>query len=208
MAIIMNISELLLKYKTDKNQGTVPNIYNNLDERIICDNPEPYIGHTYGKSYEKIFNNFDRYSKLNILEIGIQKGGSLLAWNEHFPNANIYGVDIVDAIIPEYRKEHIHYIIADVKSEKTTEALKDIKFDIIIDDGSHILYDAMFVVSNYLNKLNPGGYLIVEDCQHPEHWLNEIKRIVPSQYAVTTEDLRRDIPNVFYPDNFLIIIKK
>lgn len=207
----MKISEILLKYKTDKNYGTIKNIYNNLDERIIVDNPDPVIGHTYGESYDEVFEKFNKNDNINILEIGIQKGGSLLAWKEYFVNANIYGVDIVDSIIDEYRRDYINYIIADIKDDKVKEILKDTNFDIIIDDGSHQLYDVLYVVSNYLDKLNLNGYLIIEDCQQPEFWFSEISKIVPSNYRIIQKDLRNDIPlwpDKNHYDNFLIIIER
>lgn len=198
----MKVAELLLKYKSDKNHGTIKNIYNNLDNWEICENPEPYIGHTYGDSYDEIFEEFDRDSNIDFLEIGIQKGGSLLAWKDYFINANIYGVDILDSILPEYRKTEFNYIISDIKDNSVKEILKNVYFDIIIDDGSHYLNDVLFVVSNYLEKLKKGGVLIIEDCQQPEHWLQEVTNLVPSGFSITTKDLRGGY------DNFLIVIKK
>jgi SAM-dependent methyltransferase len=198
----MKVAELLLKYKSDKNHGTIKNIYNNLDNWEICENPEPYIGHTYGDSYDEIFEQFDRNSNIDFLEIGIQKGGSLLAWKDYFINSNIYGVDIVDSILPEYRREEFVYIISDIKDISVKERLKDILFDIIIDDGSHYLSDVLFVVSNYLEKLKKGGVLIVEDCQEPENWLKEVTKLVPDGFSISTKDLRGGY------DNFLIVIKK
>jgi len=201
----IKIADILLKYKSDKNYGTIKNIYKDLYTWELSDNPTPYIGHTYGQSYDEIFGQFEKDSNINFLEIGVQKGGSLLAWKEYFKNANIYGVDIIDAILDEYRRSDFKYIISDIKSDETKEALKDVMFDIIIDDGSHYLNDVLFVVSNYLNKLNKNGVLIIEDCQQPEHWLSEIKKLVnQTDYIITTKDLRA---NVSY-DNYLIVIKK
>lgn len=203
------ISELLLKYKSDKNHGSIKNIYKNLDTWEISDIEEPNIGHTYGDSYDDIFESYDRDCDINFLEIGIQKGGSLLAWRDYFKNANIYGVDIVDSILPEYRRNDFNYIISDIKDELVKEKLKNVKFDIIIDDGSHILSDVLFAVSNYLEKLNKDGVMIVEDCQDPDHWLKQVKSLVlslPEKYLVTTRDLRSET-TVGY-DNFLIVIKK
>jgi SAM-dependent methyltransferase len=200
----VKIADLLLKYKTDKNHGTIKNIYENLDTWEITDNPESPIGHTYGVSYDEIFENYGRESKINILEIGIQKGGSLLAWKDYFTNGNIYGVDIVDVILPEYKRNDFNYIISDIKSPHVIEQLKGVSFDIIIDDGSHYIPDVLFVVSNFLTKLNPGGVLIVEDCQAPESWLQQIESIVPGGFIVTTKDLRGEGAY----DNYLIIITK
>lgn len=201
----MTIDELLLKYKTDKNHGTIKNIYNNLDDRIVIDNPEPCIGHTYGKSYDEIFENYDKDGPINLLEIGIQKGGSMLAWKDYFKNGNIYGVDIIDCILPEYRSDSLTYIFSDIRSPETKEQLKDIKFDIIIDDGSHHLNDVMFVIHTYLEQLNTNGVLIIEDCQDPGYWLHQITNITPIGYEVTTRDLRE---GGYSYDNFLIVIKK
>lgn len=185
----MKISELLLKYKTDKNYGTIV----------------PKLGHCYGNSYDKIFEKFDKESNLNFLEIGIQKGGSLLAWKDFFKNANVYGIDIVDEILEEYKRNDIEYIISDVKHPSVKEKLNKIKFDIIIDDGSHFISDVLYVVSEFLPLLNDGGVLIIEDCQNPENWMNQISKIIPDNFRLSYEDLRQI--NGHY-DDFLIIIEK
>jgi 23S rRNA U2552 (ribose-2'-O)-methylase RlmE/FtsJ len=198
------IGNILLKYKTDKNHGTIKNIYKDLDTWEVIDNPEPHIGHTYGDSYDEIFETFDRDGVLNILEIGIQRGGSLLAWKDYFKNAEIYGVDIVDVVIPEYRKDFINYIFSDVKDPKVKEELKDIKFDIIIDDGSHQINDIIFVVKTYVEQLKVNGYLIVEDCRQTTSWANQINRIVSDDFVVTKKEMRTK----FSGDNNLIIIKR
>jgi SAM-dependent methyltransferase len=203
----MKIAEILLKYKTDKNYGTIKNIYDDLYRWNVVDNPEHCIGHSYGLSYDEIFEKFDRNDPINFLEIGVQKGGSMVAWKDYFQNGNIYGIDIIDVILPEYRRNDFNYIIKDIRDLSIKETLKDVMFDIIIDDGSHHLDDVIFVVNNYLDKLNKGGFLIIEDCQQPEHWVSHIKALVPSEYEFTTRDLRHDTEYSSY-DNFLIVIER
>ena len=174
------ISEILLKYDTDKVRG---------------DKPE---GHCYGESYDEIFSQFEDNVDLNLLEIGVQKGGSLLAWKEYFPKSNIYGVDIVDERI--YVSDKVNFILSDIKKYKT-----DLKFDIIIDDGSHFYDDVVFVVNNFLDKLKPKGVLVIEDVQSPKKWVSGIEKILPGGYILETRDLRHVNG---YGDDFLIIIKK
>lgn len=137
--------------------------------------------HRYGKTYEEIFAKFDRNARLNILEIGTQKGGSLLAWKEYFPNANVYGVDIVDVVSDEYRKDTVTRIISDIKEWKN-----DIEWDIVIDDGSHYLLDVVYVVANYCVQLKPGGVIVIEDVRFPtlvsrviENLLTDISLLFP-----------------------------
>lgn len=185
--------DILLNYDSDKNKGVL--------------NPLSLEGHTYGKSYDKIFENFNSNEKLNILEIGIQKGGSLKAWKDFFINSNIYGVDIIDCILPEYKNDEFNYIFNDIKSDECNNYFKNLNFDIIIDDGSHHLDDVLFVVSNYVGKLNKNGVLIIEDCQQPELWIQEIKKIIDDNYTLIISDLRNDRKDYQY-DNFLIIIKR
>lgn len=203
----MKVAELLLNYKTDKNHGSIKNIYKCLDTWEITENPEPMIGHTYGNSYDKIFEQFDKNEKINILEIGIQRGGSLCAWKDYFNNGNIFGIDIKDVILPEYRRKDFTYIIKDIKDLTIKDDIKDTMFDIIIDDGSHYLDDVLFVVDNYLDKLNKNGVLVIEDAQEPERWTKEIRNKISNDYELSTIDLRGDTP-YSSGDNFLIVLKR
>lgn len=148
----MEITELLKKYNSDKV------------------NP-----HTYGEAYEEIFRKFNREANLNILEIGIQKGGSLCAWRDYFPNARITGIDIVDEIAPEYRKDGIKYVICDVNEFRSDEM-----YDIVIDDGSHWLKDVIHTVSYFSRKLNVGGVIFVEDVQNNKLWFDVFRNILSS----------------------------
>lgn len=134
------ITQILSKYDTDK-----------------------VVHHNYGGVYEELFSKFDRNAPLNILEIGTQKGGSLLAWKEFFPNANVYGVDIVDVVPEKYRKDTVTRIISDIKRWDN-----DIEWDIVIDDGSHFILDLAYVIAHYSIKLRVGGVLIIEDVRDIE----------------------------------------
>ena len=156
------ISKILAKYETDKVNG-----------------------HCYGDAYDSIFSKYDRNAPLNILEVGTQKGGSLLAWKEYFPNATVTGIDIIDVVKPEYRSDKINYIFTDIKDYKSDQV-----FDIIIDDGSHFLHDVLYVVNNLKYKL-----LVIEDVQSQD-WMRHIK--VPHE----TIDLRGVNGNY---DDFLIL---
>lgn len=146
----MKISEILSKYDTDK-------IWH----------------HRYGDAYDQLFSRFDRHAPLNILEVGTQKGGSLLAWKEYFPNANVIGVDIVDVVPDEYRKDCVTRIISDIKKVDFDEG-----FDIIIDDGSHYLADMVYVVATQFVPMRDGGVMILEDVRFPELTQNVVYNLI------------------------------
>lgn len=185
----MKISEILLKYQSDKNSGLGPS----------------GIGHCYGPAYDQIFESFDKNAPLHILEIGVQKGGSLMAWKEYFTNAIIYGIDIKDQVLDEYRRNEFQYFISDIKSEESKHWLKNKSFDIIIDDGSHKPYDIMYVVDNFLKNLKPKGCMILEDCWNPERWFSFVQDLVPNGHEISIYDARHIKNNI---DDYLIIINK
>ena len=178
----MRISEILTKYISDnkKKHGT---------DKNKCDK----LSHCYGLAYDGIFKPFDRNAELDIIEIGIEFGDSLLAWKEFFPNANISGIDIKDKV--ENKRNDIEYIFIDVRDFKPSK-----EYDIVIDDGSHKLKDVIYTVKNF--KLKRGGVMIIEDCQAPNHWFEAIKK--NTKYSIECIDLRQ--VNKRY-DDYLIILR-
>lgn len=118
--------------------------------------------HQYCTSYyDQIFFNL-KDKKLNILEIGIKNGSSLILWNEYFKNSIIYGIDNSDLIgnrLDVYPR--IKTIIQDAYRKELTNHLP--LFDIIIDDGPHTVESQKKFINNYFKKLNKNGKLIIED---------------------------------------------
>lgn len=178
------ISEILGRYDTDKV------------------NP-----HTYGAAYDELFGSFDSTDSLNILEVGTQKGGSLCAWKEYFPNATVTGLDIVDVVKPEYKRDGIKYILCDVNDYKTDEM-----FDIVIDDGSHWLKDVIHTVAYFSRKLTIGGVIVIEDIQNFDVWLPAISNILSKEleynkgYTWVTASVNNGV--LGFEDDCLIVIKR
>lgn len=119
--------------------------------------------HSYDVIYEEIFNKI-KNSELKILEIGCLYGASLKAWKEYFPNSVIYGIDINHCNIGEERI--IFNQIDGTNKEMLEKSFGDIKFDIIIDDGSHNLHDQKKTYEILLDFLNENGYYCIEDVQN------------------------------------------
>lgn len=118
--------------------------------------------HSYIEEYDKLISSF-KYEKCNIMEIGVQSGFCLKMWKEYFPNATIYGVDI----IPEYLRpeNRVITICSDSRDEKLIEILGDNKFHLIIDDGSHRLDEQLIAFKNLSPLLVNGGIYVIEDIQ-------------------------------------------
>jgi hypothetical protein len=134
----------------------------NQNDYIIKHGTDKEAKHKYCSAfYDNAF--FDlKDKKLNILEIGIQNGSSLVLWNEYFKNSIIYGIDNTNFIkdrLDTYPR--IKTIIQDAYKKELTFNLP--LFDIIIDDGPHTLESQKIFINNYFKKLNKNGKLIIED---------------------------------------------
>jgi hypothetical protein len=119
--------------------------------------------HSYIPEYSRLFEPY-RDKKLNILEIGVAYGESLEMWSEYFTNAKVYGVDIHDKeIYPYLKDERFKIWISDATKSEFVSELGSLKFDIIIDDGSHYYQDQFDTFNLLKSKVRKGGLYIVED---------------------------------------------
>lgn len=158
--------------------------------------------HAYLELYQKLFKS-KKSSANNILEVGLgQRGnchcGSAKLWFDYFLNADIYAIDIYDeSYLWEgiKNKERIKlFTSTNAYNEiEFNEKLlkKNIKFDILLDDGSHILDDMKQFIKLYTQILKDDGILIIEDIPKIE-WLDILKNEVPEHLKsyIKTYDLR------------------
>lgn len=149
-----------------------------LAKHYVCDKGETRIqgheSHKFTLIYFELFNPIKDEVK-NVLEIGINRGGSLRMWRDFFPNATIYGVDdkrnclFTDTRIVTYEGSQE----APLAIKRDIENLKR-KFDIIIDDGSHEHVHQQKTLSALFKFLKPGGFYVIEDLHcafYPEYGL-------------------------------------
>lgn len=100
---------------------------------------------------------------LKMLELGIYHGGSLYTWKKYFPKASIIGVDI-DPNCAKWADDNIVIEIGDQNDENFLEKLVKMgKYDIVIDDASHISEYTIKSFEYLFPVLNEGGYYIIED---------------------------------------------
>lgn len=144
----MTLDEIAIKYDTDKSSKI----------------------HNYTAKYDQYFSRV-RNERIKILEIGIQNGYSLKMWKEYFPQAEIYGIDVVDC--SSMNEDRLHTIKG---SQNDLIFLKKLHeqhgpFDIIIDDGSHVSSDMRISFDFLFPLLKPTGFYVVEDL-HCCYWPN------------------------------------
>ncbi len=103
---------------------------------------------------------------LNLLEIGIYHGGSLLMWHDYFPQGSINGIDLIIPIdFPQTERIRIFQgnqtdvgFLKSVAREVAPDG-----FDIIIDDASHYGRYTKTTFWSLFDHLKPGGYYVIED---------------------------------------------
>lgn len=117
--------------------------------------------HTYLETYDKIFESFRNGT--TIMEIGLALGDSINLWDKYFENSKIIGVDISVVFTPGQYRNEVRIIEADATKAEIFEHVKEVNFDIIVDDGSHMEADQIASFVLLKNKMNPGGLYIVED---------------------------------------------
>jgi len=111
----------------------------------------------YFDIYEKHFARFVGKSP-RVMEIGVDHGGSLQLWKSYFgPGAEILGVDI-NPECAAYVEEQIMVATYDQKDARLAQAGM---FDIIIDDGSHLLHDQRTAFNHLWSKCR--GVYLIED---------------------------------------------
>ena len=111
--------------------------------------------HAYVEVYELLTASLEVHA---ILEIGVAKGFSLWLWRDWFPEAEIVGVDtdLSRVIFPIPDRTTLLEM-------SSAEYDTDEAFDLIVDDGSHLLEDQLDALSRYSEWLTPGGVLVIED---------------------------------------------
>jgi demethylmacrocin O-methyltransferase len=85
-------------------------------------------------------------------------------WEAYFPNAHIYGMDIVDP--SAHDTDRITTYIADQGDRNHLQGFIDAhgsEFDIVIDDGGHTMEQQQTSFGLLFPHVRPGGLYVIED---------------------------------------------
>jgi SAM-dependent methyltransferase len=122
-------------------------------------------GSNYLAFYEAFFAPH-RSRSVNLLELGLHRGGSVEMWRDYFKYGQIFGVDINAVSVPDTTR--IHLFVGDATDRGLYDRIdRDTgvgQFDIIIDDASHVGANVR-ASFEYLfwERLAPGGLYVIED---------------------------------------------
>ena len=178
------------------------------DKQKCEDVGTPADSHSYGPVYEALASRVPKGSP--IMEIGIFHGGSMLLWQDLFPESAIVGVDIsnaVDSNVMGRLDERTTLIFDDAYSQSFVHQLAAATgcgYGLIVDDGPHTLKSQRKFLSLYLPLLAPGGIAVIEDIQDIG-WFEQLEAEIPKGY--TSERVDRRSINGRWDDLMLVIGK-
>jgi len=171
------LNELAKKYNTDKSTSW----------------------HSYTPIYEELFNKLE---PKKLLEIGIFGGASLRMWRDYFPKTKIYGIDNDERNL--FDEQGIDCLLADQSNENDliTVGKKFGNFDIIVDDGSHLVEHQIFSFKTLFPFLSFGGIYVIEDCSRIKELMQGLQGY---NFAIIPSNPKTETGN---DDNYLLVIKK
>lgn len=121
--------------------------------------------------YHRLIGAWQGRSDIRFLEIGIFEGGSIGLWNSFFAEgAHLVFADI-DPECRRFAEPGIEIEIGDQSDPVFLKSLGDSHgpFDLIIDDGGHMMHQQKTSFANLWPYLSDGGLYVVEDT-HSSYW--------------------------------------
>jgi hypothetical protein len=148
--------------------------------------------HPYTAVYDLLFSNI-RNKKIKLAEIGILDNMSMKCWREYFTTAELYGFDFNEDFINQGKNLNLDNTTFDFINVNSINSIEESlskygKYDIIIEDSTHVISDQINVMKVAHKYLNDGGILIIEDIfrRTDESSYYEVINEVSEFYSTTT----------------------
>ena len=162
-----DIDDLLNKYASDKHSqnGYAP-IYHGLFKHLR-DAPISMLEIGIGTMLPNVYCSMYGHDLP-----GYRPGASLRAWRDYFahPDSTIHGMDVQpDTMITDEPKITTHLCNSTDLSALRDALVYAHRFDIILDDGSHIAEQQFLTLQNLWPFLKRNGLYVIEDVNRVDH---------------------------------------
>jgi SAM-dependent methyltransferase len=149
----------------------------------------------YFAAYDREFGPY-RGRTVRMLEIGVARGGSTELFRRFLgPRAVVLGIDI-NPRCKEYEAQGIRIEIGSQSDPAFLDRLAREygPFDIILDDGSHVMQDQIASLAHLFAAVRPGGVYAVEDIhtsyfsrfgggyRHADSFVEHAKSMIDAQH--------------------------
>lgn len=177
----------------------------------------PQINHNYTPFYYELFKD-RRQSIKKVFEFGVgnfrqfkhipnyTRGASLYMWRDFFPNAQIYGADIVEESV--FKTDRLETFQCDeTDKEQVVELMKKIgsdSIDLFVDDASHHVHDQRFLCETVMPLLKKDVIYIIEDTRR----FRMLSKQLPQYNCMQAPLAPNPNPKPRQPDGILIVKHK
>lgn len=187
----------------------------------------PYINlntglhrHPYTGVYAMLFAPL-KNKNIEFVEIGVAGGSSVVLWWNYFINASLYFFDrdqnfLNNVKAMEFPDREPYLALMDVSIDGGIHASLEAtgkKFDVILDDSSHVYEHQIRIAKEAFPFIKSGGYLIIEDIYRTESevkYENDLADIISEctmAYFVVCNHEERYSPG-WNNDKLFILVKK
>ena len=153
-------------------------------------------------SYIELYAQYIQPGIDSLLEIGVWEGQSLAMWEEYLPGTRVVGLDID---LSRLRYEVDARSCDATSRESIDDALLNEQFDVIIDDGSHRVFDQIASFDILWPRVKPGGHYFIEDIAGPDALRVLMERLDKARTEYAVYDMRT---NKNRYDDILVRISK
>lgn len=156
----LDLGQIFRYYGTDKDVNGYTSIYHTLFDHLK-EEPITFLEIGIGTLIPNTPS-----SMLGYGGPGYKSGGSLRAWRDYFVNGKIIGIDIQPDTQFSNEPRIVTYLYDSTDLAKVEEFIEKYgknKFDIIIDDGSHLDSNQLKTLSNFYPHLKDNGIYVIED---------------------------------------------
>ena len=172
--------------------------------------------HPYTAVYQMLLAQY-KHKAIDLCEIGLAGGSSAAMWLEYFQQGKFLFLDRDLNFLNNFAKlnpPRTSLKLVDVGQDlQLLRALGDTKYDVIIDDSSHVYEHQIRIVQEAFPSLKPGGVLIVEDIYRSEDekkyenaLKDTLKHCAFASFIITNHEDRVDTG--WNNSKLLVLIKK
>ena len=206
----MKLTEIIKKYDMNGFKGN----YGPQGQHLGGWGTDKDAEHSYCEYYEEVLKPFIK-KKVNILELGANYGCSGILWHDYLPNSKLVMLDIEETINPKcwdiMDENRFTYANCDAYVKESSDEVKKLQpegFDLIFEDGPHTVDSQVATLELYLEQLNIGGKMFIEDVQDPNHFdtLEKVVEEMDGEYETEQIDLRENKDR--YDDLIFVVTKK
>ena len=206
-----DLCEIGSKYGTDKSPlfSDLTKLYYNKDYR-----------HSYTCFYSILFSTL-KNQEINFGEIGIANNASIKMWREYFSRAKIYAWDGSVECIEKAKVNNLNDVFYGYMHTEYEKSIQNaflncgMKFDVLLDDASHLFWDQIRVIRLSVDYLKNGSFLIIEDIDKNisnYDYILEIKRYGHDKFFESISFIEFDHENVelgdFNNDKIILMVVK